>query len=146
MGELTTAEQFVAGFARRMVAALAPDELAAFDPVSRAYLSDPGGVLDTRPRPEGGPDPVVLVVTPVALPVATAVYEHLLSRATDLAGRRAGRGLLRRRDPGPGGPIGTEVLEETVTGVRQLVDTRTDDQRLAAQCAELVRVLLEHHG
>jgi hypothetical protein len=153
MGELTTAEQFVAGFAREVVATLAPDELMVFEPVSRAYLSDPGAVLGTRPRPDAGLgsgiDTVVLTLTPVALSVATVVYEHLLGRATDLTGRRlvkAVKGLRRRHDPVPSGPVGAATLEETVAGVRRLVGTRTDDPRLADQCAEVVRVLLEHHA
>ncbi|WP_306211711.1 hypothetical protein [Actinoplanes sp. RD1] len=153
MGEPTAAEQFVTGFARRIVAALAPDELVVFEPVSRAYLSDPGGVIDARSRPDAelgsGIDTVVLALTPVALSVATTVYEHLLGRATDLTGRRlvkAVKGLRKRRDPVPSGPVGAETLEETVAGVRQLVGVRTDDPRLADQCAEVVRALLEHHA
>lgn len=80
---------FVHTVARGVVAAVAPDELALFEPVSRAYLRDPERVPARRGRPGevlgSGIDVAVELVSPVALAVADATYDRLVGEAGEAA-------------------------------------------------------------
>jgi hypothetical protein len=78
---------FVEELARGLVAEVAPDELPVFEVVSAGYAQDPARVLGRGDCPGSvlgsGFDTVVLLVTPAALAVATAVYQHLMERASE---------------------------------------------------------------
>ncbi|MFD7656280.1 hypothetical protein ACFV4N_20110 [Actinosynnema sp. NPDC059797] len=80
---------FVHTVARGVVAAVAPDELALFEPVSRAYLRDPERVPARRGRPGevlgSGIDVAVELVSPVALAVADATYDRLVGETGEAA-------------------------------------------------------------
>jgi len=105
---------FVTVHARRVVAVVAPDELAAFAAVAEAYGRDPDSALAGRRRSDevlgSGLDAVVTLVSPVALAVVSSVYRHLLDRAGEELYRRGERGLgriwqrIRRRPEQEAGP------------------------------------------
>ncbi|GAA0664496.1 hypothetical protein GCM10010193_14820 [Kitasatospora atroaurantiaca] len=105
---------FVTAHARRVVAAVAPEELAAFGAVAEAYRRDPGKVIAGRRRSDevlgSGLDAMVTLVSPVALAVLSSVYTHLLNRAGEELSRRGEQGLgklwrrIRRRPADEAGP------------------------------------------
>ncbi len=97
--------------ARDIVAAVAPEELAVFEPARDAFRIGPAGaVAEPRrkyPEPLGaGIDGTVTLVTPVVLLVITKVLDHLAdmlgAQVADRGGgviRRAWRRIFRRHQP-----------------------------------------------
>jgi hypothetical protein len=96
--------------ARDIVAAVAPEELAVFEPVREAFRFGPvGTALGRRKRDEAlgsGIDGTVTLVTPVVLLVITKVLDHLADKlgeqVADRGGgvvRRAWRRIFRRHRP-----------------------------------------------
>jgi hypothetical protein len=119
MTENAVTDDFVVRTARNVVADLAPDELALFEPVSRAYLRDPRKVLADRARPGAvlgsGIDTVITVLSPVALAVAASVGQHLVDKAGGAAvsgGGRLLKRLRRKKDQGVRPEITREQLDE----------------------------------
>jgi hypothetical protein len=129
---------FVVDTARDVVADLAPDELALFEPVSRAYLRDPKKVLSDRERPGAvlgsGLDIAVTVLSPVALGVATAVYEHLLDKAGEKIVESGGKLFKRLRRPRNAPEITADQLDE----LRALAVDRAKELGVADDLAEKV--------
>ncbi|AHH97710.1 hypothetical protein GCM10010174_01840 [Kutzneria viridogrisea] len=151
MTESSASEQFVLTLGRGIVTELAPEELALFEPISQAYLHDPRKVLADRGRPGAvlgsGIDTAVLVLSPVALAVATSIYEHLVDKAGELAVTKAG-GLLKRlrrkkTEDQPVPELTPELCEEASEQARQAVEKLTKDPALAGKVAEVVRILLD---
>lgn len=140
-------EDFVSTVAREVVAAVAPDELALFEPVSRAYLRDPEKVLAQRGRPGevlgSGIDVAIALVSPVALAIATATYNRLADK-TGEAVVNTGRKLWKRlrRKELPEGAITEEQLDElhAMALVRALELGLSEEQ--AKQVADALRTLL----
>lgn len=150
MTQPNTGMDFVVDFGRDIVAELAPAELSVFEAVSAAFLRDPRRVLTQRSRPGvvlgSGIEVVVLTVSPVALAVATAVYQHLVDKTAEATVKQAMRmaGRLRRGKPqAPLPEITPEVRDTAADGTRTLVENLTEDPDLARKCAEVVRVLLD---
>ena len=153
MAQANTGAAFVVDLGRDIVAELAPDELSVFDAVGAAFLRNPRRVLGDQSRPGAvlgsGIDTVVLALSPVALAVATAVYQQLVDKTAEAtlkqAMKVAGRlGKAKRDEPLP--EITPERREAAADGTRTLVENLTGDADLARQCAELVRVLLDRRG
>jgi hypothetical protein len=150
MAQPTTGAAFVVDFGRDIVCELAPDELSVFDAVSAAYLRNPRRVLTRRSRPGSvlgsGIDTVVLALSPVALAVATAVYQQLVDKTAEATVKQAmkvaGR-LGRAKGDEPLPEITPERREAAADGTRTLVENLTGDPDLARQCADVVRVLLD---
>jgi hypothetical protein len=133
-----TERDFVVDTAREVVADLAPDELALFEPVSRAYLRDPKKVLSDRERPGAvlgsGLDVVIALLSPVALGVATAVYEHLLDKTGEKIVEGGGRLFKRLRRPRDAPRITPDQLDE----LRALAIERAKELGVADDLAEKV--------
>jgi hypothetical protein len=150
VGGPDSADDFVVGLAREIVAELAPGELSVFDPVSQAFLRDPHSVLTGRGRPGAvlgsGIDVVVLVLSPVALALASAVRDYLLGKVGEVTVKRAtrwARRLRRKRDPEVIPPITAELRDGAAAGTLKVVEDLTRDPALARQCAEIVRIVLD---
>ncbi|HWO59984.1 MAG TPA: hypothetical protein VNO31_08120 [Umezawaea sp.] len=133
-----TERDFVVDTARSVVTDLAPDELALFEPVSRAYLRDPKKVLSDRERPGAvlgsGIDIAIALLSPVALGVATAVYEQLLDKAGEAIVERGGKLLKRVRRP-KGAPV---ITADQLDGLRTLAIERAKELGVADDLAEKV--------
>ncbi|MEO6085414.1 MAG: hypothetical protein ABIQ18_20075 [Umezawaea sp.] len=133
-----TERDFVVDTARDVVADLAPDELALFEPVSRAYLRDPKKVLSDRERPGAvlgsGLDVAVTLLSPVALGVATAVYEHLLDKTGEKIVESGGKLFKRLRRPKNAPEITADQLDE----LRALAVERAKELGVADDLAEKV--------
>lgn len=150
MGQPNAGAAFVVDFGRDIVTELAPDELSVFDAMGAAFLRNPRRVLSGRAQPGAvlgsGIETVVLAISPVALAVATAVYQKLVDetaaatvkQAMKVAGRL---GRAKRDEPLP--EITPERRDAAADGTRTLVENLTGDADLAGQCAEVVRVLLD---
>ncbi|GIM89856.1 hypothetical protein [Paractinoplanes toevensis] len=150
MTQPVSGTEFVVGFGRDIVAELAPAELSVFEAVSAAFLRDPKRVLSRRSGPGvvlgSGIDVVVLTVSPVALAVATAVYQQLVDKTAESTVKHAVRmvnRLRRGKQPEPLPEITAEVRDTAAEGTRTLVENLTEDPDLARQCADVVRVLLD---
>lgn len=95
----TNQRDFVTSLARDAVSAVAPEEMPFFAATSEAYFRDPGRVLaGDRGGDEvlgSGIDTVVALVSPVALAVASAVYQQLTDKAGAAVVRGGGK-LVRR--------------------------------------------------
>jgi hypothetical protein len=153
MAQPNAGAEFVVEFGRDLVTELAPDELAVFDAVSAAFLRNPRRVLTGRSRPDAvlgsGIDTVILVVSPVALAVATAVYQQLVDETAKATVKQAMKvaerlGRAKRDEPVP--EITPERRDAAADGTRTLVENLTGDPDLARQCADVVRVLLDRRG
>ena len=97
----------------------------------------PGAVLGS------GLDTVVLVVSPVALAVATAVYQNLVDKTGEFTANwviKAARRRFGHRPPVP--EITDEARESAMAGTRKLIDELTTDPELAVRCAAVVGILL----
>jgi hypothetical protein len=133
-----TERDFVVDTARDVVADLAPDELALFEPISRAYLRDPKKVLSDRERPGAvlgsGLDIAVALLSPVALGVATAVYEHLLDKTGEMIVEGGGKLFKRLRRPKDAPEITADQLDE----LRALAIERAKELGVADDLAEKV--------
>jgi hypothetical protein len=141
MTESAVSDDFVVATARNVVADLAPDELALFDPVSRAYLRDPRKVLADRGRPGAvlgsGLDTAIVVLSPVALAVATSVYQHLLDKAGEAVVGGAGR-LLRRLRRKKGHGSRPEITRGQLAELRALAVERAKELGLSDEEAQRV--------
>jgi hypothetical protein len=131
-----TERDFVVDTARAIVTEVAPDELALFEPVSRAYLRDPKKVLADRSRPGAvlgsGIDTAIALLSPAALAVATAVYQHLVDKAGEAIAERGLKLFKRRTKETP------EITADQLDGLRALAFERAKDLGLADEQAERV--------
>jgi hypothetical protein len=132
-----TERDFVVDTARAIVADVAPDELALFEPVSRAYLRDPKKVLADRARPGAvlgsGIDTAIALLSPAALAIATAVYDHLVDKAGEAIAERGLRLFKRRRDKEL-----PEITADQLDGLRTLAIERAKELGLADEQAQRV--------
>jgi len=133
-----TERDFVVDTAREMVTDLAPDELPLFEPVSRAYRRDPKKVLSDRARPGAvlgsGIDVAVALLSPVALGVATAVYEHLLDKAGEKIVESGGKLFKRLRHPKDVPVIAVDQIDR----LRALAVERAKELGVADDLAEKI--------
>ena len=133
-----TERDFVVDTARSVVTDLAPDELALFEPVSRAYLRDPKKVLSDRERPGAvlgsGIDIAIALLSPVALAVATSVYEHLLDKTGEKIVEAGGK-LFKRLSRPKGAPT---ITADQLDGLRTLAIERAKELGVADDLAEKV--------
>jgi hypothetical protein len=133
-----TEPDFVVDTARDVVTDLAPDELPLFEPVSRAYRRDPKKVLSDRARPGAvlgsGIDVAVALLSPVALGVATAVYEHLLDKAGEKIAEGGITLLKRLRRPKDVPAITADQFDE----LRALAVERAKELGVADDLAEQI--------
>lgn len=139
---------FVDRVARVAVSAHAPEELPLFDPVSAAYHRDPKRVLSGRKRADetlgAGIDTVITYLTPVALAVGTAAYQHLVTKAgegiVDRGGKWLGRLFHRTR---PTATIAAPLSEEQLAALDKVARRRAVELGLseagAAKLAESLR-------
>ncbi|GAA3859710.1 hypothetical protein GCM10022243_26960 [Saccharothrix violaceirubra] len=144
-------DDFVAPAARAVVATLAPDELALFEPISRAYRRDPKKVLAQRDRPGeilgSGIDVAVALLSPVALAVAKAVFDRLTDRAGEAVVSGGGKlwKRLRRKDTSE-----VAITAEQLDGLHALAVERALElglpQERAEQVADALRAHLEREG
>jgi hypothetical protein len=128
----------VRALARRAVAEVAPDELPFFAATSDAYFRDPHGALTGGRRPTetlgSGFDIVVALASPVALAVATSVYQALTDKAGEAVVRGGGRlarrlwARLRRRDaqapPAPDPAIIRALTPDQRARLRRVAEER----------------------
>lgn len=143
-------DDFVVATARAVVADVAPDELALFDPVSRAYLRDPKKVLSDRSRPGAvlgsGIDVAIALVSPVALAVASAAYDHLVSKAGEAVVEGGGR-LLKRLGRKKNAAFRPEITSAQLDELRELAVERVKELGLsdeeANRIADAMRASLE---
>jgi hypothetical protein len=139
-------EDFVTSAAREVVAIVAPDELALFEPVSKAYLRDPEKVLAQRGRPGetlgSGIDVAIALVSPVALAIGTAVYEQLVDKAGEAIVNAGGKLWKRwRRKELP--DITAEQLDELHRMTRERALELGLPEERAKQVADALRAQLE---
>jgi hypothetical protein len=141
---------FVDRVARAAVSAHAPDELPLFDPVSAAYHRDPRRVLSDRKRADetlgAGIDTVITYLTPVALAVGSAAYQHLVTKAGDGIVDRGGKwlgGLFRFRKKRAGATIAAPLTEDQLAALDKVARRRAVELGLsdagAAKLAESLR-------
>jgi hypothetical protein len=134
-------DDFVVATARTVVADLAPDELALFDPISQAYLRDPKKVLADRGRPGAvlgsGIDVAVALVSPVALAIASAVYDRLIEKAGEAVVEGGGR-LLKRLGRKKNAAFRPEITAAQLDELRGLAVERAKELGLADEEAERV--------
>jgi hypothetical protein len=142
---------FVEDLARGLVAEVAPAELPMFELVSAGFEEDPARLLGRGGRPGSvlgsGFETVMLVVTPAALAVATAVYQQLVDRVAEFtvdsaitAARKRVRSRKKKPEPVP--EITDADRDEAAAGTRKLIEEITGDAALADRCGDVVRVLL----
>jgi hypothetical protein len=96
-------DALVRDLARKAVRRTAPEELPLFRPASERYFADPGEALRRRRREQEvlgfGSEAVIVLLTPVALTIATDVLKDLAAQLARSAGARGAvaiRGALRR--------------------------------------------------
>ncbi|MFB9902927.1 hypothetical protein [Allokutzneria oryzae] len=141
--------EFVTTLARDVVAARAPEELPFFAATSAAYFRDPRRALAGRTRSDevlgSGLDTAVALLSPVALAVATAVYETLTQKTGELVvergGRllgRLGRKLRRKKQEPPLVEAPAELSDEEIGQVRAAVEKRGAALGLSPDQVELL--------
>jgi hypothetical protein len=146
---------FVEELARGLVAEVAPDELPVFEVVSAGYAQDPARVLGRDDYPGSmlgsGFDTVVLLVTPAALAVATAVHQHLMERASEFTVNSVIRVARKRwgswqKKPEPVRETTEVMRDEAVAGTRKLVEELTGDAASPTGGGEVIRILLRRRA
>ena len=96
--EGTVRQEFVSSAARQAVAAVAPEELAFFEPLAAEFARRGEVPRDHRYSDgiiESGWDTAVALVTPVALTLAGSLYNRLADNVSDEIIKRGGRELGR---------------------------------------------------
>lgn len=117
-------EALVRDLARKVLRQTAPTELPLFRPASERYFADPEETLRKRRREQEvlgfGSEAVIVLLTPVALAIATDVLKDLATQLARSAGARGAvaiRNALRRLfrlDP-----VGAEVDDAEVPPITQ---------------------------
>ncbi|HEY0641066.1 MAG TPA: hypothetical protein VGD67_25825 [Pseudonocardiaceae bacterium] len=139
-----TAEQL----ARRLVTAVAPDELPAFDAVATPYLAEPAAAERRLRRAQDDPlgfglGDVVAMATPVIALVSASVVTALSDGLADSM-RAGGRSVLRRvRARFGGGTVAPQALPagggwsaEQLAEVRRIALARATRLGMATENAE----------
>lgn len=143
--DLQPDRELVDEFARQVLAAAAPEELAVFEETSAEFHRDPEGVLSARGRDEAvgfGLD--LALLTPYVLAVATPVLGFLMSTVLDAARDEARpvvadlvRRLFRRAPPdAKEKPI--RLTSEQAARVRDVAYDRAVDLGLPPDKARLL--------
>ncbi|WP_042373085.1 hypothetical protein [Streptacidiphilus neutrinimicus] len=134
---------FVSETARQVVDVVAPEELVLFEPLAARFVR--AGELPHEQRYSDGIigsgwDSAVVLISPVVLTLANALYNRLLDNVSDEVLKRGGRGLrrawrgLRHADRAAQAAKGPEDLAEARDGLA--ADTGLRDQ-LLLQAREL---------
>ncbi|WP_216207261.1 hypothetical protein [Amycolatopsis aidingensis] len=138
-------EDFIADIARPAVAAVAPQELPLFSATCAAYLRDPERALAGRRRRDetlgSGIETIVELVSPIALAVATAVYQQLIDRAGEAVTRGTGRlfARLRRKAIDTSRPVPrTPLSAEQRADLREVAEARARALGLADEQVQLL--------
>lgn len=106
---MSGANMTIEGLARQAVAAIAPEELPAFDPIARPYLRNPRRMSRALREADDSPlasgiDAAVVLLTPYAVLVATTVFTKVAELSTEDSYVRTrgwlGRSFRRRRKTG----------------------------------------------
>ncbi|MDH6135553.1 type III secretion system FlhB-like substrate exporter [Kitasatospora sp. MAA4] len=127
----TRRRELISEAARRAVGAVAPEESVIFEPLAAQFVSR-GEVPRERRYTDGiiasGWDAAEMLISPLALTLATSLYNRLLDNVSDEVLKRGGHGVqrawrrLRRADRAVDSPSGPAEAPEATAGATALRD------------------------